>query len=677
MHAAPPASPALAAAVSAANWGEVRALTREPVARLSPVVALVAARAERALGRPARAFQLVERTLPNAGDLSAALRVEGAEAMVALRRDPWPLLAPLLSASSPPAHRRAAVNLLREAWTTLPLATLERGSADPLPRVLRRALWATTAVRSADEALALHVLGEHADDEASVRTARWLAERTDLAPTTRLTVAEVLLTGGEWRKAEELLRALDPPSDSRLKFKWAYLRGRAAYRLGALEEARAAFEQASSLANCAEERFTVAVQAARVAELRGDPATAAGFWDLARAAQPREVEGWDGAARLRVVLGEKHAALAVFAHCPSSVRRVVGPRLAALLLLRNDPAHAGVVLTRLHRNAPVVRALTVAHLVQTGRVEAARMATAALLADPRGGPWREHVLELLPPLSSRAQGAPPGASRDRRVLARIASQRGAAASRTVLARALASDPAWAPVLAGTVGTPDSWTGPAAELAAVGLRRDAAVLYPHAFPDGTPAELAWSVRTLATWGNRSAALTAGEQLWAKLGPLPAVLLPDATLPAILPPALTAGCSDAARRAGIPPSWLVAIARQESRFDADAYSPAGAIGIAQLVPETARRLGASPAELRDSTRSLSLAAHEVARLSARFDGRLAAVAASYNAGEKVVSAWLAESGNNANDVLFAAAVPYRETAGYILAVCEGTVLARYLK
>jgi soluble lytic murein transglycosylase-like protein len=677
MHAAPPPSPALAAAVSAANWREVRALTGEDAARLPPVVALVAARAERLLGRPTRALQLVERALPSAGDLSAALRIEGAEAAVALGRDPWPMLAPLLPPTSPPAHRRAAVTLLHHAWATLPVATLERLSADPLPRALRRAMWATAAARSADEALALHVLGEHADDEASVRAARWLAERPDLTPTTRLAVAEALLTGGEWRTAEELLRALDPPSDSRLKFKWAYLRGRAAYRLGEMETARTAFELASSLANCAQERFTAAVQAARVAELRGDPATAAGLWDLARAAQPREVEGWDGATRLRVVLGERRAALTVFAHCPSPVRRIVGPRLAALLLLRHDPADARVVLARLPRSAPVVRALTVARLVQAGEVEAARTTAAALLADPRGGPWREHVLDLLPTLQSRAEAAPPGASRDRRVLARIASRGGAAVSRTALARALAADPAWAPVLAGTAGTPTVWTGPAAELAAVGLRREAALLYPHAFPNGTPADLAWSARTLAAWGNRAAALTAGEQLWARLGPLPAVLLPDAALPAILPPSLTAECSAAARNAGIPPSWLVAIARQESRFDSDAYSPAGAVGIAQLVPETARRLGASPAELHDSTRSLALAAREVARLAARFDGRLAAVAASYNAGERVVAAWLAESGDDPNDVVFAAAVPYRETAGYILAVCEGTVLARYLK
>jgi len=97
----------------------------------------------------------------------------------------------------------------------------------------------------------------------------------------------------------------------------------------------------------------------------------------------------------------------------------------------------------------------------------------------------------------------------------------------------------------------------------------------------------------------------------------------------------------------------------------------------VPETALRLGAAPDELRDEQRAPLLAAQEVAQLAARFGQRLSVVAAAYNAGESVVATWLAELGDGGEETLFTAAIPYGETSGYVLAVCEGAVLARYLK
>jgi len=670
-----PPSPALAAAVRAGRWAEVRTLTAGVERPLPPVVALAAARALRSLGEPGQALPLLRAALPRAGELAAALRLEAAESAAALGRDPWPDLAPLLSQATPPAQRRAATALLRRAWEALPLPLLARTPARQLPSPLRRALAATTAVRGADEALALHVLGEHVDDEASLRVARWLATRNDLAPTTRLAVAGALLAGGEYSAARSLLLGIARPGEPRAAFRWAYLNGRAAYRLGELAAAEASFDQAFAAARSAGERFAAAVQRARVAELRGDHAAALEQWDAARAAQPHEVEGWDGAARERVVLGRAGEAVALLARCPASVLRVVGPRLAANLLLHHDAGRARAVLARLPARLPVVRALGVALAVQTGNLAAARQAAAALLADPRGGLWRELVLDALP--ASPEDEPAPTASADPAELARLATRYGAAEARRALAAALARDPGWAPPPAADDAAPTGWAGPAAELAAAGLERDAAALYPLAFPASSPGELAWSVRTLAAWGNAPAALAAGERLWWRLGPLPAVLLPEGALAAILPAALTESCVAAARQLAVPPSWLVAIVRQESRFDTAAYSSAGAVGIAQLVPETAQRLGASPAELRDEGRSLLLAAREVARLSGVFGGRLVPIAAAYNAGEAVVANWIAELGEDPGGMLFAAALPYRETAGYVLAVRQGATLAAYLR
>jgi soluble lytic murein transglycosylase-like protein len=232
------------------------------------------------------------------------------------------------------------------------------------------------------------------------------------------------------------------------------------------------------------------------------------------------------------------------------------------------------------------------------------------------------------------------------------------------------------VLAGDVPEPLGWSGPAQELAAVGLVDEAARLYPDTFPSDSPDALAWSARALALWGNASASLTAGERLWEKLGPVPAVLIPDALLRAILPPELVAGCVSAAGSASVPPPWLAAIVRQESRFDPDTYSSAGAIGLAQMVPEVATALGGSPDDLRDSERALLLAAREVAHLTATFGPNLTTVASAYNAGATVATTWLALFGGGAQEALFTAAIPYRETSGYALAVREGVELARYL-
>jgi soluble lytic murein transglycosylase-like protein len=675
MQALPPPSPDLAEAVRAGRWAEVRTLTATVPRPLPPALALVTARAARTLGEPARALELVRSALPGAGELAAALRLEGAEAALLVAQDPWPYVAPLLSGSGPAAHRRAAAACLRKAWKTLPLPVLRRVPRRVLPRSLRRELAVLLAVRGADDAAALHVLAERVQDEASLRAAQWLAGRPGLPPSTYLAVADALLAGGGWREANELLAALPPPHESSSRFRWAFLRGRAAYRLGELARAADAFDQALAAAGTDEERFAAAVQRARVAEIAGDFASAVGLWDTARAAQPREVEGWDGGFRLRVTLGRAGEAVKLMTGCPAPVLRVVGPRLAATLLLCRDPARARAVLARLSERLPVVRALGVAFLIQTGEIEAARFAAASLLADPRAGAWREQVLDLLPAVADEDQPASP--TRNGEVLARIATRRGAAAARAALASALTADAAWTRVLAGLPPEPAEWTGAASDLARVGLEREAAALYPYTFPAGSPDELAWSVRTLAAWGNLPAALSTGERLWDRLGAIPAVLLPESLLPAIMPPGLVAECVAAARENGAAAPWLVGIIRQESRFDADSFSIAGAVGVAQLVPEAARRLGATPAELKDGDRALHLAALEVARLAGRFGPHLTQVAAAYNAGETVVATWLVEFGSDPEGMLFTAAMPYRETAGYVLAVREGALLASYLK
>ncbi|NCO69531.1 MAG: lytic transglycosylase domain-containing protein, partial [Acidobacteria bacterium] len=269
------------------------------------------------------------------------------------------------------------------------------------------------------------------------------------------------------------------------------------------------------------------------------------------------------------------------------------------------------------------------------------------------------------------------AAREPAALARLAVARGAGTARGALAVALALDPQWVAVATGGELATPVLDPAVSELIAVGFERDAALLLAPSFPHGSPAELAWTAGFLATWGNGPAALTAGETLRARLDGIPAALLPAALHARIVPAGLTSEVALAAAETGAPAPWLFGVIRQESRFDPGARSPAGALGLAQFVPAALERAGASAADAFDPARALRLAGGEMMRLQTVFAGRMTAVAAAYNAGETVTAAWLAELGPNGDDVLLALAIPYSETAGYVLAVGEGARLADHLE
>lgn len=670
-HPAPP--PALAAAARAGQWADVRAAAASVPAPLPPAVAVLAARAARLSGQPQQALQLANANLARAGDLAAALRLEGAEAALALGRDPWPLLRPLAAKSAPQAHRRAAAELVRRGFASLPVPVLRRQLAGALPRSLHAELQAALAVRARDRALALQVV--RAGDSRRAATAAATALATQALPEAeRLLVGEALLSGGAWREARTLLDAMAPPAAPAAQARWLFLRGRAAYRLGDFAAAAQLFEQGLAAATAGRERYSLAVGRARIAEIAGNHEQARAFWEIAREADASEEEGWNGALRARVALGRAEEAVGLWLTAPPAVRRAAGPRLAAALLARGMVGAARRVLARLPRQDASVQLLEVEAQRAEGNAAAAAAALAAIVADPRLGSVADLAATLLP--ASTPPPAWPAPTRDPAELGRLAVEPGSGAARAALALALARDPTWAPLLAGAVREPESWAGPAAELVSLGLEELAARLYPHRFPASTPEELAWSARTLALWGNSQAALAAGEELWQRLG-VPAWLLPDALRPLVLPPELVGGCETAARERGVPASWLVGVVRQESRFDTAAHSAAGAVGLVQLVPETMKKLGIEPAEARRAEVALAAAAGELARLGAAFGGRLGPAAAAYNAGDPVVLAWLGSLGDPRSEVLFALAVPYRETATYVLKVLEGEALASHLR
>jgi hypothetical protein len=111
---------------------------------------------------------------------------------------------------------------------------------------------------------------------------------------------------------------------------------------------------------------------------------------------------------------------------------------------------------------------------------------------------------------------------------------------------------------------------------------------------------------------------------------------------------------ARTAGLPVGFLTRIIWRESSFRPHVVSPAGAQGIAQFMPGTARERGL--ADPFDPEQAIPKAAHFLAELKQTF-GNLGLAAAAYNAGSARVSAWLAGQGE----------LP-RETRLYVLLVTE---------
>ena len=122
--------------------------------------------------------------------------------------------------------------------------------------------------------------------------------------------------------------------------------------------------------------------------------------------------------------------------------------------------------------------------------------------------------------------------------------------------------------------------------------------------------------------------------------------------------------AADRFGLDPWVLAALARQESTFIAHARSPAGARGVLQLLPSTARLhsralgLGSRP-DLEDPAINIRLGARELATLIRKY-GALEPALAAYNAGERRVRRWWRRW---PDPRVFSESVPIPETYSYI--------------
>lgn len=131
--------------------------------------------------------------------------------------------------------------------------------------------------------------------------------------------------------------------------------------------------------------------------------------------------------------------------------------------------------------------------------------------------------------------------------------------------------------------------------------------------------------------------------------------------------------------------LALTRQESEFRADAVSPAGARGLMQLMPGTAklvaRDLGMTFDQGRlttDPTYNMTLGVAHLDELLTDFGGSYAMVAGAYNAGGGRIDQWVERNGDprsSSVDVVdWIELVPFEETRNYIQRVIENTQVYR---
>lgn len=141
------------------------------------------------------------------------------------------------------------------------------------------------------------------------------------------------------------------------------------------------------------------------------------------------------------------------------------------------------------------------------------------------------------------------------------------------------------------------------------------------------------------------------------------------------------------AALEHALVLAVIRQESRFDRTARSGAGALGLMQLMPATARslarRMGLSHDRRRlttDSAHNIALGSRYLDNLIDRFGGSYLLALAAYNAGPRNVSRWIAANGDPRHDpevdiVDWIEMIPLRETRNYVQRVLEGTQVYRW--
>lgn len=372
-------------------------------------------------------------------------------------------------------------------------------------------------------------------------------------------------------------------------------------------------------------------------------------------------------ASAAVVHGRAGSARAELARTPvSGASEAEGEYWAARALEANDPQRALDAHLTLLRPATVspfarfAQARLDTPLARRARERAARLPQEAEAARVRGDLDAARRLLTDAALLATPASAPAARERLRDVYRQIPAY----------AAGLDLQPLALPRLATDAGAPASRTE---ILLALGLFDDAADQVSERYPGEAPAAALTRALLLRRGGRARASIRAAEGV---VSALPAEFLPE-LLPAdvrdlLYPRHYMALIQEDALRFGSDPLLVLAIMREESRFDTRARSAAAARGLLQIVLTTARAVGRDLGlpelegeDLYDPALVIPLGSKYLADLQRDFDGNLLKAAAAYNAGPRQARLWSRLSPGTADDAFFAS-ISFAETRRYVAQV-----------
>ncbi|MEW5248461.1 transglycosylase SLT domain-containing protein [Microbulbifer sp. 2201CG32-9] len=212
---------------------------------------------------------------------------------------------------------------------------------------------------------------------------------------------------------------------------------------------------------------------------------------------------------------------------------------------------------------------------------------------------------------------------------------------------------------------------ARELQAIGEFYHARREWEYATRNMSPQELLAAGKVASTWGWYHKSIQSV---------LAADYLDDLELR--FPLAFADIVGEVSKKSPLDPNLIYAVARQESHFSRDAKSSAGALGLMQLLPstarDTARRAGVPYRrswDLLSPSTNIALGSFYLGSLLHRFDNNRILATAAYNAGPARVARWLRETQHRLPYDVWIETIPFQETRKYVQNVLAYTVIYAY--
>jgi soluble lytic murein transglycosylase len=198
-------------------------------------------------------------------------------------------------------------------------------------------------------------------------------------------------------------------------------------------------------------------------------------------------------------------------------------------------------------------------------------------------------------------------------------------------------------------------------------------------EATKETIAYRLKAIENWSDL---VRWAERQWGRS--IKSLQADEPHLQFLYPKAFEKSVLKAAQDFKISPFLIWGLMREESRFEPEAHSHAGAEGLMQLMPNLSRRIGRElgmrryPGWTFDPHINTRLGTYHLAELSAQVrdfpvpaELRPALIVAAYNAGIDPVRRWVREKDTSRVD-LFVESIPYTETRQYVKRVLQSSFI-----